>query len=117
MHPAQSNNPIAKRFKSDLDKYGTVDQGFNIICTTYRLTEHYHYWTKNNPYNMELQPEFFCEVSPELAAERGLEHNGWATIITARAAGAINPTLGEVLRFAVRPEHVHLFDRTSGLRI
>ena len=38
------------------------------------------------PYLAELQPEFFCEVSPELAAERGLEHLGWATIITARSA-------------------------------
>lgn len=31
-------------------------------------------------------PEFFCEVSPELAAERGLEQMGWATIISARNA-------------------------------
>jgi formate dehydrogenase major subunit len=38
------------------------------------------------PYLSELQPEFFCEVSPEHARERGLEHLGWATIITARAA-------------------------------
>ena len=38
------------------------------------------------PYLAELQPEFFCEVSPELAAERGLEHRGWATIVTARNA-------------------------------
>ncbi len=38
------------------------------------------------PYLAELQPEFFCEVSPELAAERGLEHGGWATIVTARTA-------------------------------
>jgi len=37
------------------------------------------------PYLAELQPEFFCEVSPELAAERGLENGGWATIVTARA--------------------------------
>src|SRR6185436_5569296 len=34
----------------------------------------------------ELQPAFFCEVSPELAALRGLEHGGWATIITTRTA-------------------------------
>ena len=34
----------------------------------------------------ELQPEMFCEVSPQLAAERGLEHRGWATISTARSA-------------------------------
>jgi formate dehydrogenase major subunit len=38
------------------------------------------------PYLSELQPEFFCEVSPELARERGLENNGWATIISARTA-------------------------------
>ena len=38
------------------------------------------------PYLSELQPEMFCEVSPELAAERGLEHGGWATIVTRRAA-------------------------------
>jgi formate dehydrogenase major subunit len=34
----------------------------------------------------ELQPEMFVEVSPELAAERGLEHNGWCHVVTARAA-------------------------------
>src|SRR5699024_8948061 len=34
----------------------------------------------------ELQPEMFCEVSPELAAERGLRHGEWATIISARTA-------------------------------
>ena len=38
------------------------------------------------PYLAELQPEFFCEVSPQLAAKRGLEHVGWATIVTARQA-------------------------------
>jgi formate dehydrogenase major subunit len=38
------------------------------------------------PYLAELQPEFFCEVSPQLAAERGLQHGDWATIVTARQA-------------------------------
>jgi formate dehydrogenase major subunit len=38
------------------------------------------------PYLAELQPEFFCEVSPALAAERKLEHLGWATIVSARTA-------------------------------
>jgi formate dehydrogenase major subunit len=33
----------------------------------------------------ELQPELFAEVSPELAAEVGLQHAGWATIMTSRA--------------------------------
>jgi formate dehydrogenase major subunit len=61
---------------------------FPYVATTYRLTEHHTAggMSRTLPYLAELQPEFFCEVSPELAAERGLEHMGWATIITARAA-------------------------------
>jgi formate dehydrogenase major subunit len=61
---------------------------FPYVATTYRLTEHHTAGGMSRwlPYLAELQPEFFCEVSPELAAERGLEHLGWATIITARNA-------------------------------
>jgi formate dehydrogenase major subunit len=32
----------------------------------------------------ELQPEMFCEVSPELAAETGLVNGDWATVTTLR---------------------------------
>ena len=58
------------------------------MATTYRLTEHHTAGGMSRwlPYLAELQPEFFCEVSPELAAERGLSNGGWATIVTARAA-------------------------------
>jgi formate dehydrogenase major subunit len=42
--------------------------------------------SRSVPYLAELQPELFCEVSPQLASERGLEHGGWATIATSRAA-------------------------------
>ena len=61
---------------------------FPYVATTYRLTEHHTAGGMSRwlPYLSELQPEFFCEVSPELAAERGLEHMGWATIISARSA-------------------------------
>jgi formate dehydrogenase major subunit len=61
---------------------------FPYVTTTYRLTEHHTAggMSRNLPYLAELQPEFFCEVSPELAAERGLTNAGWATIITARTA-------------------------------
>jgi formate dehydrogenase major subunit len=56
--------------------------------STYRLTEHHTAggMSRGLPYLSELQPEMFCEVHPELAAGRGLEHMGWATIITARTA-------------------------------
>ena len=61
---------------------------FPYVATTYRLTEHHTAggMSRTLPYLAELQPEFFCEISAELAAERGLEHMGWATIITARTA-------------------------------
>jgi formate dehydrogenase major subunit len=61
---------------------------FPYVATTYRLTEHHTAGGMSRwlSYLSELQPEFFCEVSPELATERGLEHLGWATIVTARAA-------------------------------
>ena len=46
------------------------------MFTTYRLTEHHTAgaMSRTLPYLAELQPEPFCEVSPRLAAERGLEH-------------------------------------------
>jgi formate dehydrogenase major subunit len=74
------------RYHPDPDEAGAYV--FPFVATTYRLTEHFtaggmSRWT---PYLSELQPEFFVEVSPELAAERGLEHAGWATIVSARGA-------------------------------
>jgi len=72
LHPAQSRNPVVRRFKTPDDKYGTPQDGYDIICTTYRLTEHYHYWTKNNPMNVQLVPEPFVEIPEELAQERGI---------------------------------------------
>jgi formate dehydrogenase major subunit len=61
---------------------------FPYVVTTYRLTEHFTAggMTRWTPYLAELQPEFFCEVSPELATERGLTHGDWATVVTARSA-------------------------------
>ena len=61
---------------------------FPYVTTTYRLTEHHTAGGMSRflPYLSELQPEMFCEVSPALAAERGLENGGWATIISARTA-------------------------------
>ena len=67
-----------------MDKYGSVDQGYNVICTTYRLTEHYHYWTKNNPMNVQLIPEPFVEVPEELAAERGIKGGDMVKVTSAR---------------------------------
>ena len=60
-HPEQSTNPLVKKFKTPYDKFGTPEE-YSIVCTTYRLTEQYHYWTKNNPMNVQLIPEPFVEI-------------------------------------------------------
>jgi formate dehydrogenase major subunit len=84
LHPQQSTNPVAKTFKSDLDKYGTPAEGFNVVCTTYRLTEHYHYWTKNNPMNVQLVPEPFVEIPAKLADKMGITGGEKVKVTSAR---------------------------------
>jgi len=85
LHPKQSNNPVVKKLKSPFDKLGTTGEGFNVICTTYRLTEHYHYWTKNNPVNVELIPEAFVEIPVELAKELGIQGGEPVKLTSARS--------------------------------
>ncbi len=63
-------------------------EAYPYVMTTYRLTEHHTAggMSRTLGHLAELQPEMFCEVGPELAAERGLEHGGWATIVSSRTA-------------------------------
>jgi formate dehydrogenase major subunit len=68
-----------------MDKWGTPEQGFDIVCTTYRLTEHYHYWTKNNPMNVQLVPEPFVEIPAELADRMGIRGGELVKVSSARA--------------------------------
>jgi formate dehydrogenase major subunit len=85
LHPNQSNNPVVKKFKTPADKYATPGDGFNIICTTYRMVEHYHYWTKNNQMNVQLVPEAFVEIPVELAQELGIKGNDKVKVTSARS--------------------------------
>jgi formate dehydrogenase major subunit len=85
LHPNQSNNPVVKKLKTAADKYATPGDSFNVICTTYRLTEHYHYWTKNNQMNVQLIPEPFVEIPVELANELGIKGNDKVKVTSARS--------------------------------
>ncbi|MEQ4719412.1 formate dehydrogenase [Nonomuraea sp. B19D2] len=86
-------NPARKVYPHEDNRYQPSgdEPGASVypyVVTTYRLTEHFTAggMSRHTPYLAELQPELFCEVSPELAAERGLVHGDWATIVTARNA-------------------------------
>jgi formate dehydrogenase major subunit len=83
---------------------------FPYVFTTYRLTEHHTAGGMSRflPYLSELQPAFFCEIHPELAAERGLEHLGWATVTTARTAIEARVLVTErMVPIRVRGRRVH----------
>jgi formate dehydrogenase major subunit len=89
----QQRNPARLTFPrtDNLSAPSAGEPGADVypyVFTTYRLTEHHTAGGMSRwlPYLAELQPEMFCEVSPELAAERGLVNEGWATIVSPRAA-------------------------------
>jgi len=84
LHPSQSNNPVVKKLTTPADKFGTPEQGFTVVCTTYRLTEQYHYWTKNNPMNVQLIPEAFVEIPVELANDLGIRGSEKIKVTSAR---------------------------------
>ncbi|HEY3050306.1 MAG TPA: molybdopterin dinucleotide binding domain-containing protein, partial [Gaiellaceae bacterium] len=86
---AQRANPRRQQFERRENPYNPPGSDtYPYVATTYRLTEHHTAggMSRSVPYLSELQPEMFCEVSPELADEAGLEHGGWATIFSSRAA-------------------------------
>jgi formate dehydrogenase major subunit len=84
----QRSNPARQRFEREGNRSAERGDGYPYVATSYRLTEHHTAGGMSRflGYLSELQPEMFCEVSPELAGERRLEHGGWATISSPRGA-------------------------------
>ena len=75
MHPQNAkakSNPVSRIFKGDLEVFGT-SKDFPYVATTYRLTEHFHFWTQHSKINAILQPEHFVEMGEELAKEKGIK--------------------------------------------
>ncbi len=83
--PAIRGNPVSRVFESDRATFGDASE-FPYAATSYRLTEHFHYWTKHVWVNAVLQPEFFVEISEELAAEKGIEKGGWCRVWSKRGS-------------------------------
>ena len=85
MAPKIRGNPAARIFPADLAALGTSDK-FPYAATSYRLTEHFHYWTKHVWVNAVLQPEFFVEISEQLAAEKNIQKGGWVKVSSNRGS-------------------------------
>jgi formate dehydrogenase major subunit len=83
--PKIRGNPVARVFKGDMEQFGDARE-FPYAATSYRLTEHFHFWTKHDRINASLQPEFFIEISEQLAREKGIKPGGWVRVWSKRGS-------------------------------
>ena len=108
LSPTQSN-PMAVIYKADLDRLGDP-KDFPIVATTYRLTEHMHTGsiTRNLPWLVELMPSLFCEMSRELAAEKGIQNGDPVLVRSARGeVRAVAYVTGRIRPFKLAGRVVH----------
>jgi formate dehydrogenase major subunit len=110
-YPKQTCNPAVRIFESPLNPVAQAPTAeFPVVACTFRLTEHFLSgpMSRFNSWLNELQPEMFVELSPELAAERGIVHGGWLTVRTARGqiqARAMVTRRAQVMTIAGRTVH------------
>jgi formate dehydrogenase major subunit len=71
-NPKAVSNPAARVYKGDMEAFGKKEE-FPYAATTYRLTEHLHFWTKHSRSNAITQPAPFVEIGEELAREKGIK--------------------------------------------
>jgi formate dehydrogenase major subunit len=87
MYPGQNDNPAVRYLEGPMNIVDHVpSKDYPIVATTFRVTEHYLSgpMSRFNSWLNELMPEMFVEVSPELAAEKGIVNGGWLTVHSAR---------------------------------
>jgi len=83
LHPKVRSNPVARVFPNDMAMFGNAAD-FPYVATTYRLTEHFHFWTKHALINAILQPEEFIEIGEVLAKQKGIAQGGWVRVSSKR---------------------------------
>jgi formate dehydrogenase major subunit len=87
LYPHVQFNPVLKEWRRRDNPYHAAgDAKYPYVVTTYRLTEHHAAgaMSRHLPWLAELQPAAFCELSPELAVEKGIRNGDWVTVETAR---------------------------------
>jgi len=79
------NDPAARVFPDDWKAFGKPDE-FPCVATTYRLTEHFHYWTKHARIPAVLQPQAFVEIPEGLAKRKGIRNDDWVVVRSKRGS-------------------------------
>jgi formate dehydrogenase major subunit len=85
----QRINPAALLHEEPMNALAAPeDPDYPVVMTTYRVTEHYLSgpMSRFDSWLNELQPAMFVEMSPQLAAERGIEHGDWCIVTSKRGA-------------------------------
>jgi formate dehydrogenase major subunit len=82
-NPKVKSNPAARVYKGDMTSFGNA-KDYPYVATTYRLVEHFHYWTKHAELNAIVQPEAIVEISEALAKERGIKSGDKVKVTSAR---------------------------------
>jgi formate dehydrogenase major subunit len=101
LYPRQTGNPTVRTFEGPLNRLAHAPTTeYPVVATTFRLTEHYLSgpMSRFNSWLNELMPEMFVELSPELAAERGITHGEWLTVRSARSSIAARAMVTRRLR-------------------
>lgn len=93
-------NPVRRGYDRPDNPRQLPGDVFPIVLCAGRLTEHQTAGGMSRwlPLLAELQPELFVEVSPRLAAERGLVHREWCHVITSRTAVQARVVVTERIR-------------------
>ncbi|MDF7676599.1 formate dehydrogenase-N subunit alpha [Neisseriaceae bacterium ESL0693] len=85
LYPKVLHTPAVRLFDSVKDRLGNKDE-FPFVGTTYRLTEHFQFWTKSVRLLMIAQPEQFVEISETLAREKGIAKGDMVKVMTKRGS-------------------------------
>jgi formate dehydrogenase major subunit len=99
-NPKAVSNPAARVFKGDMEVFGKAKE-FPYAATTYRLTEHHHFWTKNSEANAIVQPAQFVEIGADLAKEKGISNGEMIKVRSNR---------GEIKAVAVVTKRIHALE-------
>jgi formate dehydrogenase major subunit len=108
-------NPTAKLFfegggQKEEDIYYTCDTRYPFVATTYRVTEHWQtgVMTRHQPWQLEMMPQLFVEMSKELAAEKGFKNGDMVTVSSGRGqVKAVAAVTGRFKPFKVMGSTVH----------
>jgi formate dehydrogenase major subunit len=87
MNP-QRINPVSKIFTGKMDQFLNCDDRYPLVATTYRVTEHWQTGVLSRwlPWQAEMMPANFVEMSEELAKERGIKNGDKVVVSSARAS-------------------------------